>query len=172
MAPGAEYRLAKAMATASALREYLRSELGDEVDQEILEASVESETDLYELVGRIARDVIQGEKIQEALKQIIRDNQARLSRMSKRTKAMRKAVEGALDGVNTTMRNYPDMSLSLAEGRPALEVEDDKVPAQYKVELVEYVVDRARIIEELEAGNTLDFARFGSPKKILTIRTK
>lgn len=165
------YKLGMAKNIALSLKIQLETQLGDEIDQELFEAVIESETDVFELVGKLAREAIQAETMAEAVDKIMADNRVRRDRIRNRAEKLREAVKTGLTSLGVRSRAYPDLSLSISDGRgdicfiPQKSVGDDYLVTKVSPDL-------KKIREALENGEKLGFAELGPNKLSLTIRTK
>jgi hypothetical protein len=143
--------------------------------EEEMQDTLEGATDLPEQLARLARVIVRTEAFAEAMKDIIRDNQARKAQLEFRAEKLRGLVAWTLS--ETGMKKIPpdalpDLTVTVREGQPPLIIpDDDAVPHMFCH--VKYLPDRKEIRAALTSGGLeADWAHLGNPMPSLTIRTK
>lgn len=164
--------LDQAKAFAAAFKARLIAELGEDVDPELIDGTIEGETDLYELLAKAARDALQAEAMAVAIQSLMNDNVSRKERMIRRAEKLRAAVKAAMSDLEIKRRDYPDMTLSLAPGRPRLIIQSDAQSMPTEFTRLEVVIDKPKIALALQDGGKLDFAHYTVPEPSLRILTK
>lgn len=164
--------LDQAKAFAVAFKARLIAELGEDVDPELIDGTIEGETDLYELLAKAARDALQAEATALAIQSLMNDNFSRKDRMMRRAEKLRAAVKAAMSDLEISRRDYPDMTLSMVPGRPRLIIDGDPQLIPTEFTKLEVVVDKPKIALALQDGAKLDFAHYTVPEPSLRISTK
>ena len=166
-------RLDAARDQAAMLKESLKARLGDEFDEEIFSASIESETDFFELIAKLLRDAIQREAMAEALKAIISKNSERKNRMSRGADEIRDAVAHAMAMLPIATKEFPDMTVSVRQlDNRAVIVDRKQIPAEFWEENIVLDVDRDKIEKALKKGRDVPGAKLEIDRISLTIRQK
>jgi hypothetical protein len=166
-------KLDAARVQAAVLKERLQRALGDEFDEEIFAASVESETDFFELIARLLRDAIQREAMAEALKAIIDNNRDRKARMERGAETIRGTVVNAMAMLPVMKREFPDMTVSVTKLDNRAEIFDStQIPQEYWKPVTVLGLDRDLILRTLQEGRDVPGARLEIDRLSLTIRKK
>lgn len=155
----------------SAVATMLRDMLGEEPDYQLLADTLEGETDLYEMSGRILNWIEQEEGTQSALKTQIEDRQARKQRSENRVTAHRQALMALLECASLDKLTLPEATLSLRKVPPKPIVTDETAIPD---ELCRFTrkPDMAAIKAEVEAGAVVSGVTFDNGGQSLTIRRK
>jgi len=156
------------------LRERLKAEHGLEDGDDALEDTLEGASDLPEMLARLARSAVWNERQAEAMAGIIKENRDRKAALEQRAERTRSAMSWAMQeaGMKKIPAGVlPDLTVSMRDGEAPLVIPaDELVPHDWC--RVKYTPDKPRLREELERGETFDFAHLGNAKPILTIRSK
>src|ERR1700722_19576365 len=98
------------------LRENIIAELGP--DEQLIAESIEGETRLYEMIATLAREAKRRESDAEAMKSIIRDNEARRDRHKRAAESIRGAIARAMTSIDLQKIDQPDMTISARISAP------------------------------------------------------
>ena len=149
-----------------------------DIDEDVVVSVIESETNLKEVCGVVAREIREVEAMTDALIDIIGQMKARKERLEAKSATLRRLVSDAMSYANAPKFQYPDMSLSNRSGQPKVVIDEvSATPAtlahtQWVRSKTTYSWDMASIKEGLEMGVDLPFATLSMPTKSLTIRTQ
>jgi hypothetical protein len=161
---------------AKTLVEMIQSD-GD-VDEDVIASVIESETNLKEVVGIVAREIRETEAMAGALGEMIAEMKERRDRLDRKAEKLRGLVSNAMGYANVPRFDYPDMGLSNRSGQPKVVIDDvvstpeSLAHTQWVRTKTTYSWDLKKIKEGLEMGVDLPFATLSQPTKSLTIRTK
>lgn len=153
------------------LRDRLKEQYTLDDGDEVLETTLEGETDLPEQLARLARHLVWVEGQADAMKAIIQANKERKARFEAKGEKLRATIAWALSeaGMKKIPADaLPDLTVSMHEGQAPLWLEDGEIPSTLC--RVKLEPDRKKIREYVETyGNQL-WAGLGNPMPILTIR--
>ena len=147
-------------------------------DDELAASVIESETNLKEVVGIIAREIRETEAMASALNGIIFEMKERRDRLDRKAEKLRGLVSNAMGYANVPRFDYPDMGLSNRAGQPKVVIDDAVFAPESLAHTLwvrtktTYSWDLKAIKDGLEAGVDLPFATLQQPTKSLTIRTR
>jgi len=168
--------VANAARIVAELRERLKSEYGLQDGEDVLEDTLEGQTDLPELLATMARDAVQAEDYAEAIKGRMQAIAERKSRLEGRAVKLRNAIAWALQEAGwKRIPNdaLPEMTAVLTNGKRPLVVEnEDELPdALFRFKTIK-TLDRMSLREALERGEQFAAARLGNAQPILTVRVR
>ena len=154
---------------AAEIIDQIRAAVGED-DPDFAEL-VESETDLLERLRKMLRAARLAEADAEATGEIIRDLHERKSRLKLRAEKLRGLTLFALQELGMKKLDAPDMSVSVRDGAPGVEITDaSALPDRYVRIKVE--PDKAAIREALKDGEEIPGALLKNGSPALTIRSK
>src|SRR5579859_653999 len=154
---------------AAELRQRLAAEYGLAEDDEAIDDTIAGEVDLPEQIARIMRDAIKAEAFAEGLASLIKEQQARKSRLEAKAAKARALVSWAMQEAGYKKLPLPDMTLTIGfSKRPVLVDEDAEFPDAYA--RIKREPDKMMIRAALESGVELTFAKLGNSVPTLTVR--
>tara|TARA_R100001082_G_scaffold5440_1_gene3758 strand:+ start:5099 stop:5593 length:495 start_codon:yes stop_codon:yes gene_type:complete len=139
----------------------------DLADQEGGDESIEQALD--EIQGQISEKAESIGKIVRELEITAEGRRKEADRLVHRANVAEKAAKRALDYLEQNMRLIGMKTLETKSfkytrakngGKQPIEINEDIVPDDYKVEKVQTKINRERIRKEMESGNKLPFAQF------------
>jgi hypothetical protein len=144
-----------------------------EEDEQLKLDTLEGETDLFELVGKLL-DRIEGEDgTIAALSEQIGDRQARKLRATGRKDAYREAVMSLMQCAQLEKLTLPEATLSLRDTAAKLAVNDaDAVPEEYSVQSWKPSMDAIKAAFSVDTEELPNWLRVEPAKPSLTIRRK
>jgi hypothetical protein len=155
---------------AAAIAQALR-ECGE--DEEAVDISVHSETDLFEALELVVRANLEDETHVEALKRAAEALQARAARKQRRIEYRRGVMLSALEIADLPRVELAAATLSVARGRQRVVVTDETaIPLEYTTEKVVRRPDLAAIGEAIKAGQTVNGATLSNAMPQLQVRTR
>ena len=155
----------------SALRDQLRSQLPD-LDQQTLADTLEGISDLNEMLAELIRSALEDEALVEGLSTRLKDMKARLERLSDRAERKRGLALRVMREAEIQKLTAPDLTASLKQGAPTLEVRDEAViPAVYWKPQPSKL-DRQGLLASLKAGVAIEGVALASGEVQLSVRTK
>lgn len=170
--------VANAARIVAELRERLKSEYGLSDGEEVLEDTLEGQTDLPELLAMMVRDAVQAEDYAEATERRIKVLSERVSMLKNRAVKFRNATAWGLSeaGWPRIPRDaLPDMgAVTLSVGKAPLVIDNEaEIPNYYRQpKPTEYAIDRKGLRGWLEEGGVCAGARLGNAQPVLTIRSR
>ena len=141
--------------------------LGED-DQAVLDTA-EGESDLPELVAKAMREIVRREAQANAMSAIIADNEERRTRHQHAARAGRTAIAHALAAAGLRKLEFPDMTISLRQTRPALRIIDESRLPEWAWR-TKREPNKAEIIAR--ADECGDAIQFSNAEPALTVRTK
>ena len=142
-----------------------------EGDNALLHDMVEGETDLLEILARIARSARQAKAYGEACASMIEDMRARKTRHEARAERLRGLILWAMQEVGIPKHEAPDLTISVTKPRPGVVITNEGLLPFHCIKTVTSP-DRAAIKAALEAGEEVPGAELQNGAPSLTIRTK
>ncbi len=176
----ADPRLSHQSRVVSELVERLSNAVhGPDEDAEFLGLQLDSAAQGLEALCLAAlREAREAEAHAEALKSIIADNKARKDRLETKAEKIRAAVAQAMAEAGLPKITAPDLTVSFRANKPSIAFAcepDLTIVDQYggfiKMKEV-YSWDKEAVLEWLDAGNTLSFAKLTNAAPSLTLRSK
>jgi len=154
-----------------AIRERLLAEDPD-LDDQTLADTVEGMTDLHEVIAAIVRAAVTDEALAEGLRGRIEEMEARLSRFEHRAATHRKVARDVMVEAAIKKVLAPDLTISVRDGRPALQITDEAaIPSTYWI-VPEPRLDRQSLATELKKGAEITGACLGNAEPVLSVRAK
>ena len=176
----ADPRLSHQSRVVSELVERLSNAVhGPDEDAEFLGLQLDSAAQGLEALCLAAlREAREAEAHAEALKSIIADNKARKDRLETKAEKIRAAVAQAMADAGLPKIVSADLTVSFRANKPSIAFAcepDLTIVDQYggfiKMKEV-YSWDKEAVLEWLDAGNTLSFAKLTNAAPSLTLRSK
>lgn len=132
-APTVQRDMQKELAAATALKEQLKQFLGEEhADAITLRDSIEGETDLFEIIDKVALQIGEDDSRAEGIAALQRTLASRKSRLEERADGLRTMLTNALDILGERKLERPIATISLKIVPPKLIVTDEAaVPSTY-----------------------------------------
>ncbi len=140
-------------------------------DEEAWELSVESETDVHELLRKVERKRREAEIFIDAIETNINELCLRQDRFKRREKAMRDLAMRILNAADLRRAELPEATLSIASGRPRLIITDEDALPDGTYGL-RRIPNKIRITELLKLGAEVRGAVLSNSEPHLTIRTR
>jgi hypothetical protein len=156
MADISPFKLTAAMSAVSRLK----AELADHDDDMIL-ASIESETNALELMDRIIENVVADEALVERGKERLKRIEARADRHRLILKAMMEEIAERVE--------RPLATLSIGTGPRAVIITDERAVPEY---YFRHAPDKVAIGKDLKAGKQIEGAELANGAPVLTMRSK
>lgn len=155
----------------AALAEDLRKGFWD-LDEETLADTLEGLSELPDLLKEVIRSSLEDEALAEALKSRLSDMRERLERLEARSSGKRALASSAMAKAGLGKILAEDFSVSLRQGAPRLEINDEKsIPAAFLL-LQPPKIDRAGLLAALKRGETIDGAALQNGLSYIQVRTK
>ena len=146
------YRLHKEMEAARALREALPD------DEDLLRDSIESETNLNEIIQQTVLSLDEDMILETGLKEIVGALRQRHERIKKRIENKRAAIEQAMLIAERKTLELPTMTVTLKERPKGLVVIDEsRIPGNYWI-AQDPKLDRKTLLAALKDGAEIDGA--------------
>lgn len=162
-------QLASDVRIAAEIIEQIRAAVGED-DPDFAEL-VESETDLLERLRKMLRAARIAEADAKGTGAIITDLRERKARLDEKAERLRSMTLFALQELGMKKLDAPDMSVSVRDGAPGVEITDaSSLPDRYVRIKVE--PDKAAIKEALKDGEEIPGACLKNGSPSLTIRSK
>ena len=156
------------LAQFTAVADEIRDILGDAYDDTTFWDTLEGETDVMDVIGKLLRERLEAKAQAAAMQDIERIYAARKAAAKKREDACRAALGKVLVAVGQDKVKHPEGTVYFTPGRERLEVTDpDEIPSQ----LCKRVPDEAAVKAQLAAGETVPGARLVTGDRILNVRT-
>lgn len=153
----------------SAVAAEIRALLGDDCDGDTLIDTLEGETDLMEITGRLLQDRVEAKAFEAASRDAANEFAARAKRLSDRQAAISLALGAILDAVGEDKIKHPLGTISRLAARPSVEITDERdVPRQ----LCRFAPDKAAIKAAIEAGEVVPGAALTMGKPGVSVRVK
>jgi len=141
-------------------------------DDEAWQASLESETDVHELLTSIVREIEDAKALVIGTKDRLEELDKRKKRFEHRIEALRELAFKVMHGAEIAKVELPEATLSLRAGMPQLIGDAD--PASLPDELckISRILDRTAIKDALKAGQAVPGFNLSNSPPSLTIRIK
>jgi len=161
----------------------LRDALAYGADQEIDDAdlkanTLEGETDVFEMIDKALLDVAMTQAHEESIAEVIRNLQARKSRLKDRRETIRTALAVTMEAIEETKLRRPTATLSLPKARQGVEIDPDReneLPEKYleiiRPDPIVKIRDRD-ILEALREGAAIPGCTLVDLPRTVTIRSK
>src|SRR4051794_39180336 len=153
------------------LRQQLLADI-PELDAETLADTLEGITDLHEMLAEVIRSALEDEALIDGLSTRLKDMKARLERLSDRAERKRGLALRVMREAEIQKLTAPDLTASLKQGAPTLEVRDEAViPAVYWKPQPSKL-DKQGLLASLKAGVAIEGVALSSGEVQLSVRTK
>lgn len=153
------------------LRERLKDIYALADGDEVLETTLEGESDLGEQLAILAREALRSEAMAEGMKALIKTNQERKARLEYKAEKLRGVISWAMQDSGSKKIRMDDMTLSLSEGRAPVVIDETiTIPDVYC--RITKEPNKTLIRTHLEESRDIPFAKLGNPAPSLTIRSK
>lgn len=143
----------------------------DKDDQAVIDTA-SGETNLEELLAAALREARMAGEMAEGAKRIIDATRARQERLKLKADGIRKAVAWAFAEAGLQRITAPDLTASMGHGRPKMTIDEDRLPAAFKDQIVSYKPNRDRIQAAVDVGNVPDGVQISNSEPVLTVRVK
>jgi type II secretory pathway component PulL len=162
-------QLSAEVRVAAEIIEQIRAAIGDD-DADFAEI-VENETDILERLRKMLRVARLAEADAKATADIMDELRDRKSRLAAKSDKLRDSVKWAMSELGMDKLPAPDMSVSLRNAAPGVEIIDlSQLPERYVK--VTVAPDKAAIREALKDGETIPGACLKNGAPSLTIRSR
>jgi hypothetical protein len=170
------YRLNQAARNHSLLVERLAAAMDMAADDPAIRDTAEGESDLSDLAAWALRECRVIEAKAKGLGDLIDNMKGRKTRLELSAEKIREAVALALHeagyGTGKKALALPDMTVSVTQ-RPKLIIDEDKLPDEFKREVITIKVDRQKLNAAVDAGQTfIPGVTFGNAAPSITVRVK
>lgn len=140
-------------------------------DDPDFDALFSSECDALERLKRMLRAARWAEANAKAVKDMEAEMKERRSRFEAKADTLRTIVKQAMATLDLKKIEAPDLTASLAAGKPSVVIEDEEaIPSQLCV--IKRQPDKTAIKKALEQGETVPGAALSPATPILTVRTR
>jgi hypothetical protein len=141
-------------------------------DEAALSEALKPETDdVCALLHRILRASVQARAMADAADQLIDDMTARRDRYKRRAETMRGTVFSAMDALGILKIELPDITASIAKGKPAAIITDEAaLPDEYW--RTTRAVNKAAINDAIKNGVVIPGVKISNAIPSLHVRTK
>ena len=167
------YKLNQALAVLLSVRQATLEqdiEIIDDATGEILNPE-ELETDAMALLDKTLRAAVEMDDLAEMAAARAKKVKERADRLAKRAEALRAGAFAAMDALEITKRELPDLTASISKGTQRVIVTDEaKAMAAYP--RMTTTLDRDTLNKKLKAGEKFDFAELANGSPQLRIRTQ
>ena len=142
------------------------------IDDETLRDTLEGLSDLPELIQQVIRSSLDDEAMVNALKLRISDMQERLDRITSRSEKKREIACWAMSTAGIDRLMAEDLSVSLRQGSPKLEILDEaEIPGHFLIP-VRPRIDRAGMLACLKLGEAIPGAVLVDGQPHISVRVK
>jgi hypothetical protein len=164
-----QMNLSAEVRVAAEIIEQIRAAIGDD-DADFAEI-VENETDILERLRKMLRVARLAEADAKATADIMDELRDRKTRLAGKADKLRDSVKWALQELGMTKLDAPDMTVSLRNAAPGVEIIDlSQIPERYLK--VTVAPDKAAMREALKDGETIPGAVLKNGAPSLTIRSR
>jgi Siphovirus Gp157 len=157
--------------TYRSIRDRLRSE-DPQIDEQTLADTVESLTNLPEIITAIIRSALTDEALASGLKGRIAEMQDRLERLQDRASKRRQIAKDVMVELEITKLTAPDFSVSIRPGLPALMVIDEAAVPSIYWEPRAPKLKRQELLTELKEGTEIEGVTLSNPEPVLSVRVR
>jgi Siphovirus Gp157 len=154
----------------AAIKEQLAFEHDLLPEDQCLIDTLEGLSDLPEQIAALVRDAVRASAMEDALKIIIADNQARKQQFAAKAERLRALALWAMTEANIPRVHAPDMTISQAPGRASVKIDDDNLVPDELCRIIRKP-DLIAIGEKLKSGEFIPYARFSNVVPILKVKT-
>jgi hypothetical protein len=139
-------------------------------DDEALLGTLEGETNTHEIIAALIRDARRAEAMANGLAEIIKDGQARKSRLESRSERLRKFAFDAMQECGIPKVESCDLTISIGKGVRRVIVKDD---AAVPDELCK--IERSPKLREIgalmDAGEFVGYAEWSNAMPVLRVKS-
>lgn len=141
-------------------------------DEAAILAALSVETqDVMEMIHAVLRASVEARASADAADTMLRDMTARRDRYRRRGDALRATAFAAMDALGLPRVEWPDLTASIARGRPTAIVTDEAaLPAEYTRTTV--TPDKAAINEAIKQGVVIPGVEMSNAIPTIQVRTK
>lgn len=140
-------------------------------DADLLAGMIEGETDFEAVLGRVTEAFLDAVAIKEAIASRMANLRERGDRYGRKAEVAKALAYGMMEAAGQTTVRLPDATLSIANGRNRLVVDDpDAIPQGYVK--IERTPMRADIAAAIAGGDSIPGCHLEPGDKHLSIRTK
>ena len=169
--PPSAYRIEQAMSVAHAVRARLLQDDPDLAsDETALRDTLDGETDVFDLIRRLARFTLDAEATAAAAKERADNINARRQRYERRAHHARQAMFGMLDALGETKLEDAEFTVSLRVGRPSVIITDEAELPEPFVKVTRSP-DKTAIAAALKAGGAVPGAEMANGMPTLTLKS-
>lgn len=155
------------------IKERLATEFDLAIDDEVVIDTAEGECDLSDVVAKLIREARYAEAQALGVKSLLADMGERMDRLFAKSQKLRDIAKHACLEAGLTKIAAPDFSVSISAGKPKVVTTRDPDDRDHEFYTnVKYTWNKTGIKEALEEGTTLDFAYFGNPEPVISVRGK
>lgn len=167
------YKLEQAMSALLSARQRLLAEDPDiAADERLFSDMLEGEAgDAMEMLDRVLRASVHARDMSDAAQARAEEITARYNRYKRRAEALRGVAFAVMDALDLRRRELPDLTASIAAGRPSVMVTDEASLPEAFVK-IERKPDKTIIGAALKAGNIVPGAALSNSLPTLQVRTK
>ncbi|MHB1310496.1 MAG: siphovirus Gp157 family protein [Gemmatimonadaceae bacterium] len=127
--------------------------------------------DAMDVLHRVLRAAVEARDLADAADARAKQIGERRDRYKKRAETLRGLAFAAMDALGTRKVELPDLTASLAEGRPAVMITDEAaIPPEYTRTVT--TADKTALLQALRAGTEIPGAALNNGIPSLQIRTK
>ncbi len=157
--------------TYRTIRDRIRAE-DPTIDEQTLADTVEGLTDLHEIVAAILRSALSDEALATGLKSRIGEMQDRLERLQDRASKRRQIAKDVMLELDIKKIAAPDLSASIRQGLPALQVLDEAAVPSIYWQPVAPRLKRQDLLSELKGGIEIQGVVLSNPEPVLSVRVR
>ena len=158
-------------ATIQRMADEIRAILGDDYDDEAFTDTMEGETDAIYIIGRLVTERQEAKHMAEGVKALVKEYQARISRLQAKEAACNCALGVVLDAMGVDKVKHDFATVSRTKPRVSCVITDaDDVPTQLCK--VVSTPDKAAIKAQLEAGEIVSGAELVTGEAGVLVRGK
>lgn len=141
-------------------------------DEAALSDTIKAETDdVYALLNRVLLAAVEARTMADATDARVKDLTARRDRYKQRAETLRGTAFAAMDALGLTRLELPDLTASIARGRPVAIVTDEtKLPEDYW--RTTRAIDKAAINDAVKNGVVVPGVEMTNAIPNLQVRTK
>lgn len=166
------WAMEQAMSALMSGRAAMEADLDLACDEAAIMGALSVETqDVMEMIHAVLRASVEARASAEAVDTMLRDLTARRDRYRKRGDTLRATAFAAMDALGLPRAEWPDLTASIARGRPTAIVTDEAaLPAEYTRTTV--TPDKAAINEAIKQGVVTPGVEVTNAIPTLQVRTK
>jgi hypothetical protein len=154
------------------LREQLQIAYGLDGDDEALRDTLDGESDFKDECVFAMRQAQQREDDAAGCDARIEKLELRKARLLAGSNAIRAAIREAMLEAGERKITAPDMTLSARVGKPHLLIDDEKLPAAFRIPKTTVTADRAAIKDAVDRGEVPEGVQITNGNPILTVTTR